>query len=145
MGVSDGTNVQSLKQLTSVGAISWVGFPGTALMLAAGGTSVQVAQNLNAAVDASGGGQALTTGIVLQVSGNTYDKMRTPAKFKSAQATAAGNTAVWTPAAGKKFRLMRFYLELTENVVRAAAGVVTITFQDATTDLGIAFDVWVPT
>lgn len=73
-----------------------------------------------------------------------YLRERNVEVFRTATATASGNTPVWTPAAGKKFRLMRFYLELTENVIRAAAGVVTIKFQDATTDLNIAFDVWVP-
>src|SRR5438105_5547002 len=40
--------------------------------------------------------------------GAFWDRLRTPNKFNHALATAAGNTAVWTPAAGKKFRLMRF-------------------------------------
>jgi hypothetical protein len=35
-----------------------------------------------------------------------FEYPRTPSKYKSAGASAAGSTALWTPAAGKKFRLM---------------------------------------
>ena len=70
--------------------------------------------------------------------------LRTPTVFHSAVATAAGNTAVWTPASGKKFRLMRFLLAVTDNATLAAAGVDTISLQDATTAIGISLPVFIP-
>lgn len=73
------------------------------------------------------------------------DGVRTPTIFKTVQATASGNTAVWTPTAGKKFRLMRYRITLTENAIRAAAGVITVQFEDSATLIGAADDVWVNT
>lgn len=76
---------------------------------------------------------------------NNNSRIRTPNKFNTAQATASGNTAVWTPTSGKKFRLMRFLLDVTNNASQAAGGVITFAFQDGTSALNIAFDVFVPT
>lgn len=71
---------------------------------------------------------------------------RTPAVFKTVQATASGNTALWTPTSGKKFRLMRFIVDCTANAAISGGGVVvTVTFQDATTAINLAFDIFVPT
>lgn len=75
---------------------------------------------------------------------NAWQGARTPAIFKTASATASGNTAVWTPTTGKKFRLMRFQIEVTDNATLASAGVITIKFQDSDTNFGFAFDVHIP-
>ena len=74
----------------------------------------------------------------------TLEPLRTPSIFKSAVATASGNTAVWTPTTGKKFRLLRFMLVLTDEAAQAVAGDITVKFQDATTDIGISLPVYVP-
>jgi hypothetical protein len=73
---------------------------------------------------------------------NLMSRVRTPATFKTASATASGDTAVWTPASGKKFRLMRFKLQVTANAYLAARGVLTITLRDGTTDLNLTHDVY---
>lgn len=77
--------------------------------------------------------------------GGNWQAQRTPAVFKSAQvlASASGNSAVWTPTAGKKFRLMKFQITGT-NLAATAATVITLNFQDATTDIGISYDVLLP-
>lgn len=93
--------------------------------------------------DASGHAQ-IVEGRVTDGAG-TYVTVRNPNIFKTASATASGNTAVWTPTSGKKFRLMRFCLQVTANASQTTGGVVTIKFQDATTDIGLAFDVFIPT
>jgi hypothetical protein len=64
--------------------------------------------------------------------GTTWDRARTPSIFKtvSVAATVVGNSAVWTPAAGKKFRLMRFQVT-GQGLAATATGVVTVSFQDA--------------
>lgn len=64
--------------------------------------------------------------------------------IKSASATASGNTAVWTPSAGRKFRLLKFQLFLTSDATIASGGLLTVKFQDATTDAGISVPVYVP-
>ena len=74
-----------------------------------------------------------------------WTKRRAPTVFKTVQATASGNTAVWTPGSGNKFRLLKLFVELTDNASLASGGVLTISFQDATTAMPIAFDVFVPT
>jgi hypothetical protein len=74
-----------------------------------------------------------------------WSKRRAPTVFKTAQATASGNTAVWTPGSGNKFRLLKVFVELTDNASLASGAVLTISFQDATTAINIAFDVFVPT
>lgn len=64
--------------------------------------------------------------------------------FKTAQATASGSTAVWTPAAGKKFNVQWVRVILTENAAQAVAGVVTIDLLDAAVSTHLTFDVYVP-
>jgi hypothetical protein len=70
--------------------------------------------------------------------------LRTPNVFKTVQATASGNTAVWTPTSGNKFRLQRFKIMVTDNAAQTSAGVLTISFQDGSTGIPFAFDVYVP-
>lgn len=73
-----------------------------------------------------------------------WDRPRTPITFKTATATASGNTAVWTPTSGKKFRLMRYQIELSENATLAVAALITVKFQDSTTDFGYQHDLYIP-
>ena len=68
-----------------------------------------------------------------------------PTTFKSATATASGNTAVWTPTSTKKFRLLKFMVLVTADAQVATGPELMISFQDATTDIGLTFSVFVPT
>jgi hypothetical protein len=65
-----------------------------------------------------------------------------PNVFKTIQANAAGNTALWTPTTGKKLRLMRLFIVVPTNCTLAARGIETISFQDSSTDMKLTFDVW---
>lgn len=76
--------------------------------------------------------------------GSLWERQRTPTTFKTAAATAAGSTAVWTPAAGKKFRLMRFKIQVTSNATLAAGAIETITLLDAATDMQLTHSVFIP-
>lgn len=73
-----------------------------------------------------------------------WSKLRTPTIFKTASATASGNTAIWTPGTGNKFRLMRFIVDVTDNAATAGGAVITVSLQDAAAAIGLAFDVFVP-
>jgi len=78
--------------------------------------------------------------------GNNYQAPRTPDTFKTATvaATATGNTAVWTPTSGKKFRLMRFQVT-AQGLAATATAAVTVSFQDSSTGITIGtYDVDVP-
>lgn len=65
-------------------------------------------------VDASGGASGLLVyGYSMAYNGATWDRVRTPTVFKTFASTAitAGTGAtIWTPAAGKKFRLMGWHI-----------------------------------
>jgi hypothetical protein len=67
-----------------------------------------------------------------------------PNIFYTGQITASGNTAIWTPASGKSFRLQRYLVEVTQNASQLLQGVLTVSFQDGTSPLPIAHDIYVP-
>ncbi len=73
-----------------------------------------------------------------------WSKPRTPTIFKQVTATASGNTAIWTPGTGNKFRLLRFKIQVTGDATQSVAGRITIGLQDATTDVGLSQVVYVP-
>ncbi len=52
---------------------------------------------------------------------------RAPTHYRAANATAAGDTAVWTPANGKRFRLLRLYVD--------ASNTANIFFKDGAVQL----------
>lgn len=60
--------------------------------------------------------------------GGAWDRVRVANIFKTVTATAAGATTVWTPAAGKKFRLMGFLISVAGTM--AATGVQSIELID---------------
>lgn len=70
--------------------------------------------------------------------------LRNPHVFKTVQAAAAGNTALWTPAAGTKFRLMRYMVAVTGDASFAVAGVLTVTLNDAGGAIGQGHDIYIP-
>lgn len=77
--------------------------------------------------------------------GNAYNKERTPSVFRTVATAAAGNTALWTPAAGNRFRLMRYMVAVTADAIQAVAGLLTITlFDGAAGATGQVHSVFVP-
>lgn len=62
--------------------------------------------------------------------GATFDRVRVANVFKTAFATAAGETAVWTPTGGKKFRLMGYTISVAGTL--AATGTNRIQLLDGT-------------
>lgn len=69
--------------------------------------------------------------------GASYDRVRTPVVFKRVATAASGDTAVWTPGAGKKFRLMKFRLEITGQATIGGGATMTALLRDATTSLEV--------
>jgi hypothetical protein len=68
-----------------------------------------------------------------------------PNVFKTVSTAALGNTAVWTPTSGKKFRLLKLMVLVTDNASLASGGVLAIDIQDATTSTNLTFSVFIPT
>ena len=77
-------------------------------------------------------------------SGTTFDRLRTPVKFNTTKATTAGSSAVWTPASGTSFRIMRYKIDVTESAIAAAAGNLDLVFYDGAAAMPIAETVYVP-
>lgn len=76
--------------------------------------------------------------------GAAFARVRVPNVFKTVTATASGDTAVWTPAAGKKFRLMRYFIGVTNDAAMTGGGDLDIVLRDATTALGVGHSLYVP-
>jgi hypothetical protein len=74
-----------------------------------------------------------------------WSKMRTPTVFRTLSATASGNTTIWTPGTGNKFRLLKLFIQVTDNASLTSGGILVIDIQDATTSTNITFSVFVPT
>jgi hypothetical protein len=109
------------------------------------GYSSSVGFNTEAYIDVAGNARtALKSVTSAYWNGASFDQVRTPNIFKTAQATSSGNTALWTPTSGKKFRLMRFMVQVTGNALTSGGAVITVSFQDSTTAMNIAMDVFVP-
>jgi hypothetical protein len=68
-----------------------------------------------------------------------------PSKISSVSATAAGDTAVWTAGAGKKWQIAKLRLHVSGNCAQAAGGNFTILLRDVTVAIpGLAFTIFVP-
>ena len=67
-----------------------------------------------------------------------------PNIFKTVTVTAAGFTNIWIPAAGKKFRLMRYSISITGNSVQAVAGNFEMVLNDYAMPIGCAYSANVP-
>jgi len=67
-----------------------------------------------------------------------------PTSFVTVSATASGNTAVWTPVAGKKFRLIGYSIQATANVATAGGAAIDVVFRDGSTNMGMGFSFFAP-
>lgn len=76
--------------------------------------------------------------------GTSWEQMRTANTYKTGVATASGSTALWTPATGKKFRLMGYDMQITSNATQAVAGVLVASLYDGTTATAFAHSIYVP-
>jgi len=89
---------------------------------------------------------AALTSIAIQcvaLNTNTVQVVRTPTTFKSAAANTAAATAIWTPAGGKKFRLLGGVIT-SASAALAAAALTTLTLLDGAAAITLAFDIWIP-
>jgi hypothetical protein len=99
------------------------------------------------AVSTTGGNAGLHTFAHLMLDNTTagsqkWESQRTPTFWKWALCTTVAATAVWTPTAGKKFRLMG--LTICPDAGLAAAGIQKISLLDSATDIGINFQTYLP-
>lgn len=76
--------------------------------------------------------------------GSPLELSRTPTIFKTANVFAAGSTTIWTPAAGKKFRLMAYRVLISGDAAMAAANKQNIALTDGGVNIGQQDDVFLP-
>lgn len=76
--------------------------------------------------------------------GSSWDRLRVPTIFKTATATASGDTALWTPTSGKKFRLLRFKIEATQEAATSGGGDIDVVLRDSTTATSAAMSFYAP-
>lgn len=112
-----------------------------ALGVAANNSDGQLQHLIN---DTSANARPLAISKYAYIANNSWDRERTPTTFKTATATASGNTALWTPTSSKKFRLMRLLIEITGEAATSGGASIDVTLQDATSPIGIGFSVFVP-
>lgn len=76
--------------------------------------------------------------------GTQWHRIRVPTGFHSAAATASGATTLWTPATGKRFRIMGYDFQITGNATQSVAGLFTVTLLDGATDIQMTHSLYVP-
>ena len=81
-----------------------------------------------ATADSMAGTNIPAEAVAVYTGNNSYDRLRYASLDKAVVASAVGNTAVWTPAAGKKFRLMGGSI--------IASGAVSFQLLDNATNVG---------
>lgn len=150
---SDGTQVTSVNNASG----------GAAVNVQDGGNSLTVDGTVTANIQGSGNAiiaQAQSAdGLVVSASinklaaivyqmcfnGSTFDRVRVANMYKTTVATASGDTAVWTPTSGKKFRVMGYQIQMSSNASLAAGAVLEIVLRDGATPIGVGSSVFVPT
>lgn len=115
-------------------------YPGTIAVAGPSGGAVGVTAGSNA--DNTSSPSLFTAG--LAYNGAAWDRLRTATKFATATATASGDTAVATPAAGKKIRVLGYDITVTQDAATASGADVDILLRDATTALGYGFSCYCP-
>lgn len=105
----NGTNGATAQSPADAQANS-AGLVTNAQLMVFNGTTWDRARSMTGVTDAVASTGILSTAL-LSFNGSTYDRLRNPIIFKVINTLAAGTEAtIWTPAAGKKFRIMGFVL-----------------------------------
>lgn len=98
--------------------------------------------------DNASGNRPLGVGLV-GFDGANSSRLRYGTIYKSASATATGATTIWTPTATKKFRLLGYQINVSNNALRTGTGQVTIKLVDSATSSAAndihSYQVFVPT
>lgn len=83
---------------------------------------------------------------LLNVASGFVEIQRTPTTFKAVNLGVApsGTVTIWTPAAGKRFRVLGFDMTITPDATLAAAGVVSFIIQDSVGAFLYRSQVWLP-
>lgn len=115
----------------------------TAIGMSDNANNLSLLNSLAKVGDGGSGNLALGVGLV-GFNGTNLTRMRSADITRYANANASGDTVVWTPTSGKRFRLLGFMIKLSENASQAVAGNMTIQLRDATSATIAQFRPFVP-
>lgn len=127
VGLWANTSVWPAVPITPVGTVSVTGT-----------TNITDASSLNGAF----GVPVLAGGF--GYNGATWDRARNPNVVKTVAATASGNTALWQPGSGNRWRLQRVKIDLSGDAAIDSGGVLTIELRDGSTAIGVTQSPYVP-
>jgi len=108
------------------------------------------------AIGSYSGGDAVvdSTGDVLKTIGfqmgyfggasSQWMRIRVPNKVVSGYGNNSGNNAIWTPATGRKFRLMRYKISIANNAAVSVAGVQVMQFYDGASTILLTENAYLP-
>lgn len=77
-------------------------------------------------------------------SGNQQQLVHAPDTFHSIAATLQGNTLVWQPAAGKRFRLLNLWIRPTQDTTFQTQGDSIVDLRDNNTSIGLTTSFYLP-
>lgn len=85
-------------------------------------------------------------GFQLAYNGSTWDRRRSANTINYAQGIipGTGTITVWTPASGKKFRLMSYVIDITGDAAVAGAAKVSVEFLDGGVGFGVVRQIYLP-
>lgn len=76
--------------------------------------------------------------------GANWDRVRNPNVVKTVATQASGDTSLWAPGSGNRWRLQRVKFDLSGDAAISGGGVLTIALRDGTTAIGVTQSPYVP-
>ncbi len=110
-------------------------------------STVQVAgtNGINADASSLGGFASVGTATAnFGYNGTTWDRWRNPNVIRTVATAASGDTPLWQPGSGNRWRLQRVKFDVTGDASMTGGAVLTITLRDGTTAIGVTQSVYVP-
>lgn len=142
-------NVTGISAGTTAGTVWFSASPRTPFVQSVTTTTIPVAFP---GANANSSGEPFANASVAAIAawgfgfnGVSWDRKRVPSIVKTVATQASGNTALWTPASGKKFRLQRIMVQITSDAATSGGADITIDLKDgSSTSTGVTFTVFVP-
>lgn len=140
LGLEDTPGNHAIKTTGLLGTVARVqGFDVDAGIWQNIGIQAPMSDNQNTGLE-----RLLTDSSLRVMSSGLLNILRKANVFATGYFNAAGNNVIYTPAAGLKYRLLGYTLELSANASMAAAGENNIGFFDNGNPIGVSHSIWLP-
>lgn len=84
----------------------------------------------------------MTNAILFDATGRA---LHAPDTFKRAASSGTTQQALWTPATGKRFRLLKYMIEVAANAAATGGATIACQFYDGATQLPLSRNFYAPT